>query len=74
MISLGTADAKNSCSGLSTIFVFLLSRSADTADSKFFYKLRNILFAGFTPLILKNSSDLALRFTASVFPFLLRKI
>ena len=39
--------------------VFFLCRSADTADSQLLHKLGNILFAGFDPLILKDSSDLS---------------
>ena len=40
-------------------FIFFLCISADTADSQLLHKLRNILFAGFDPLILENSGDLA---------------
>ena len=40
-------------------FVFFLCCSADTADSQLLHKLRNILLAGFDPLILEDSGDLA---------------
>lgn len=39
-------------------FIFFLCISADTADSQLLHKLRNILFAGFDPLILEDSGDL----------------
>ena len=40
-------------------FIFFLCSSADTADSQLLHKLRDILFAGFDPLILEDRGDLA---------------
>ena len=39
-------------------FIFVLCRSADTANSQLLHKLGNILFAGFDPLILEDSGNL----------------
>lgn len=47
-------------------FLFLLCRSADTADIQFFHKLRTIYFSGFSPLILEGNNGLIRTINLSV--------